>query len=158
MRYDPASQPNNEMAYYLEGRFEEWNEYVLRPLVYYCLHHPPTKPPTLSIASLAQRHMALCASCIVRCASHGRHGGTWMVLRRAFRCALIMLAAVVAAVGADGRGPSLLRPPVNWTELTRLLLATLARWEVGVRDLQRMRSVLERVFRAVCVWESTRMS
>ena len=150
MRYDPASRPNNEMAYYLEGRFEEWNEYILRPLAYYCLHHPPTKPPTPSIAALAQRHMTLCASCIVRCASHNRHGGTWMVLRRAFRCALIMLAAVVAD------GP--LRPPENCRELTRLLLATLARWSAGVRDLQRMKRVLERVFNAVCELEATRMS
>src|SRR5687767_9412805 len=109
MRYDPSSQPNNEMGYYLEGRFEEWNESILRPLVYYCLHHPPEKPPTSSIAALAQRYMTLCVDSITRCSNHDRHGGTWFVLRRAFRCTLVILAAVVAD------GP--LRPPENWPEL-----------------------------------------
>ncbi|SPO01982.1 uncharacterized protein DNG_04655 [Cephalotrichum gorgonifer] len=149
MRYDPASQPNNEMGYYLEGRFEEWNECILRPLVYYCLHYPPTKPPTPSIVALAQRDMTLCENCILRCANHDRHGGTWVVLRRAFRCTLIMLAAVVAD------GP--LRPPENWRELTSTSIGTFSKWSVGVRDLQRMRRVLERVFRAVCEVVATRM-
>lgn len=149
MRYDPASRPDNEMGYYLEGRFEEWNECILRPLVYYCLHHPPAEPPPPPVAALAQRHMALCATCILRCADHGRHGGTWLVLRRAFRCTLIVLAAVVA-----GPPP---RPPENWRELARTSIATLRRWEAGVRDLQRMRRVLERVFRAVCDVEDARM-
>jgi hypothetical protein len=149
MHYDPDSQPNNEMGYYLEGRFEEWSECILRPLVYYCLHYPSTKPPTPSIVALAQRSMTICGNCILRCASHGRHGGTWALLRRAFRCTLIMLAAVVAD------GP--LRPPENWQELTRTSIATLTRWSVGVRDLQRMRRVMERVFRAVCDIDATRM-
>lgn len=142
MRYDPASQPNNEMGYYLEGRFEEWNEFILRPLVYYCLHYPPAEPPTPTITALAQRYMALCNDCIVRCSTYDRHGGTWFVLRRTFRCTLVVLAAVVAD------GP--LRPPENWQDLSRLTLATLARWSSGVRDLQRMHMVLERVFHAVC--------
>lgn len=146
MRYDAASQPHNEMGYYLESRLEEWNECILRPLVYYCLHYPPSKPPTPSITALAQRDMTLCVNCILRCASYDRHGGTWVVLRRAFRCTLIMLAAVVAD------GP--LRPPENWRELTRTSIATLARWSVGARDLQRMRRVLERVFCAVCNLEA----
>ena len=149
MRYDPSSQPNNEMAYYLEGRFEEWNECILRPLVYYCLHYPPAKPPTPAIAALAQRDMTLCVNCITRCAHHDRHGATWAVLRRTFRCTLIILAAVVAD------GP--LRPPENWRELTSISIATLTRWSVGVRDLQRMRRVLDRVFRAVCNVEDARM-
>lgn len=149
MRWDPASQPNNEMAYYLEGRFEEWNECILRPLVYYCLHHPADAPPAPAVASLAQRDMTLCVNCIMRCASHGRHGGTWVVLRRTFRCTLIVLAAVVAG------GP--LQPPGNWRELTRISIATLGKWSVGVRDLQRMRRVLQRVFAAVCDSEDIRM-
>jgi hypothetical protein len=142
MRYDPTSQPNNEMAYYLEGRFEEWNEVILRPLVYYCLHHPIERPPTPSIATLAQRYMTLCVDSIMRCVNHDRHGGTWFILRRAFRCTLVILAAVVA----DGT----LRPPENWQDLSQTTLATLRRWSAGVRDLQRMRQVLDRVLRAVC--------
>ena len=138
------------MGYYLEGRFEEWNEFILRPLLYYCLHYPPAKPPTPSVVALAQRGMALCATCILRCATHDRHGGTWVVLRRAFRCTLIILAAVVAD------GP--LRPPGDWQELTRTSIATFVRWSAGLRDLQRMRRVLERVFRAVCRLEATRTS
>ena len=149
MRYDPASQPNNEMAYYLEGRFEEWNECILRPLVYYCLHYPSTKPPTPSIAALAQRGVTLCVNCIMRYTRHDRHGNTWVVLRRIFRCALIILATVIAD------GP--LRPPENWRELTNISIATLSRWSTGVRDLQRMRRVLERVFHAVCDIEASRM-
>lgn len=149
MRYDPTSQPNNEMAYYLEGRMEEWNECILRPLVYYCLHSPPGKPPPPAIVALGQRDMTLCVNCIMRCASHGRHGGTWVVLRRTFRCTLIILAAVLA------EGP--LRPPENWQELTGVSIATLRRWAPGVRDLQRMGRVLERVFRAVCEVDASRM-
>lgn len=148
MRYDPASQPNNEMSYYLEGRFEEWNEFILRPLVYYCLHVPPTKHPSLDIAALAQDYMTLCTDCIMRCSHYDRHGGTWFVLRRAMRCSLVILATVVAD------GP--LRPPENWQELSRVAIATLARWSVGVRDLQRMHQVLERVFYAVCDLEASR--
>jgi hypothetical protein len=150
MRYDPVSRPNNEMGYYLEGRFEEWNECILRPLVYYCLHYPPNKPPTHTIAALAQRYMTLCVICIMRCANHDRHGGTRVVLCRAFRCALIMMAAVVAD------GP--LQPPDNWRELTNILVATVTRWSTGAQDLQRMRGVLQRVFNAVCGIEIARIN
>ena len=149
MRYDPASQPDNEMGYYLESRFEEWNECILRPLAYYCLHYPSTKPPTPSIVALAQRHMTLCENCILRCANYDRHGGTWLVLRRAFRSTLIILAAVVAY------GP--VQPPETWRELTSTTIITLTRWSAGVRDLQRMRRVLERVLSAVCDAEASRM-
>lgn len=142
MRYDPASQPDNEMGYYLESRFEEWNESIIRPLVYYCLHHPPTRPPTPAIADLAQCYMELCVDCITRSSSYDRHGGTWFVLRRAFRFTLVILAAVVA----DGA----LRPPNNWRELSQTTINTLTRWSPGVRDLQRMRRVLDRVYRSVC--------
>lgn len=149
MRYDPSSKQNNEMGYYLQSRFEEWSECILRPLAYYCLHHPPTRPPSPAVATLAQHHMALCEDCILRCASYDRHGGTWMVLRRAFRSTVVMLAAVVAG-GA-------VRPPANWRELAGVSIETFARWAVGVRDLQRMGRVLERVFGAVCELEDGRM-
>lgn len=100
--------------------------------------------------ALAQRDMTLCMNCIQRCANHDRHGGTWAVLRRAFRCTLIMLAAVVAD------GP--LQPPENWQELATTSIATFARWSPGVRDVQRMRRVLQRVFRAVCETKATEMA
>ena len=150
MRYDPSSQPNNEMGYYLEGRFEEWNESILRPLVYYCLHHPAKNPPSPTIVALAQQYMTLCTDCIMRCSTHDRHGGTWFIIRRSFRCTLVILAAVVAEEP--------LQPPQNWKELSRMTIETLKRWSPGVKDLQRMRRVLERVFNAVCERETGRAS
>lgn len=145
MRYEPTTAPSNEMGFYLMSRFEEWSECVLRPLAYYALHRPAPAP----VATLAQRHMALCERCILRCAGYDRHGGTWMVLRRAFRCALVMLAAVVAG------GP--VKAPEAWRELVGTAIGTLRRWEGGARDLGRMRRVLERAFWRVCEVVEERM-
>lgn len=81
---------------YHESRFEGWDECILRPLVYYCLHYLPAKPPTSSIVALAQRDMVLCVNYVLRYAECDHHDSTWVVLRRAFRCMLMRAAGGLA--------------------------------------------------------------
>lgn len=139
IQFDPFEQADTELVYYLQGRLEEWREYIRRPLLYYYIHLPASSPPpTDRIVSLAQQEVTICAACIRRCAQHPRHGGTWLLVRRSFRCAALIMAAVL-------RGGEV-RPPGDWKELVGVSLRTLSRWEGEALDLRRMRGVLERLF------------
>ncbi|SPO07570.1 uncharacterized protein DNG_10265 [Cephalotrichum gorgonifer] len=109
IQFDPYEQPESELVYYLQGRLEEWREYILRPLLYYYLHHPPSDTPSQQIISLARQEITTCAASIRRCAQHGRHGGTWLIARRSFRCAVLILGVVLQG------GP--VEAPGDWREL-----------------------------------------
>ncbi|KAL2884120.1 hypothetical protein SGCOL_000057 [Colletotrichum sp. CLE4] len=153
--------PDNELAFYLQGRFQGWRESTLRPLLYCALHgargrcqgredqplptHVQTEeyPTNPRVIHLAQKAVDTCAAMIVKTAHHHRHGGSWFVARRAFSCAVMVLAAVV---GAENHP---VEPPSNWASLVRLALRVLGRWGKEARDLEQMRETLQRLFHRV---------
>ncbi|KAF2176434.1 hypothetical protein K469DRAFT_678604 [Zopfia rhizophila CBS 207.26] len=143
IRFDPSGQPNNELSFYLQGRFQDWREYILRPLLYYALHHPTEHKPTQQILACAQESVNVCANSIIYNNHHYRHGGTWFTCRRTFTAALIILAVVL-------KGERGLQPPANWHSLMKMALTTLGRWGAEAADVEHMRVTLERLFQETC--------
>ncbi|KAK1724247.1 uncharacterized protein BDZ83DRAFT_579008 [Colletotrichum acutatum] len=151
IQFTEHDYPDNELAFYLQGRFQGWRESTLRPLLYCALQgtqargqhdqsqHHPTNP---RVIHLAHKAVDTCAAMIVKTAHHHRHGGSWFVARRAFSCAVMVLAVVAA-------GNRLVEPPSNWSSLVRLALRVLGRWGREARDLERMRETLQRLFHRV---------
>lgn len=142
IRFQETEPAANEFSFYLQARFGEWTDLVLRPLIYYTIHttHNQIHP---EIINLAQQGIDGCATAIQRNFSHHhRHGGTWFVTRRMFSGALTILAAVVCDRHA--------LPPTDWPSLIMLAHSFLARWSGESCDVERMRQVLEDVFYRVC--------
>ncbi|KAJ9137458.1 C6 transcription factor [Pleurostoma richardsiae] len=133
----------HELSFYLQGRFLEWREYLLRPFVYYALHQPLEAAGIGPyVGALAQQGVDLCAEMIPRHAHHHRHGGTWFVVRQTWMCAVILLACALR------RGEA--RPPQNWPTLVKAALRTISRWKDDASDIQHMHAVLSRLFHDVC--------
>ncbi|KAI8257072.1 hypothetical protein K4K53_006277 [Colletotrichum sp. SAR 10_77] len=139
IQFDEHRHADNELAFYLQGRFQGWREATLRPLLYCALHAPGDVNPR--VVELAQKAVDTCSAMIVKTAYHHRHGGSWFVARRAFSCAMMILAAKLRD------GP--VRAPPNWRALVRLALRVVRRWGREARDVERMRSTLERLFNQV---------
>lgn len=140
LRFDESGPPENEFSFYLQGRFGEWKDYVLRPLIYYAIHTTTQVRP--EILALAQQGIDGCAAVILRNAHHQRHGGTWFVTRRMFSSALTILAVVIRAGDVV--------PPANWPAFVRLALTVLSRWSGECHDVEKMRQALEDLFARVC--------
>ncbi|KAH8714585.1 hypothetical protein BGZ61DRAFT_349210 [Ilyonectria robusta] len=136
-------QPNdNEFSHFLFGRFYEWRELVLRPIVYYVLHSPAERvhPETVHHA---QKGIDLCAALVSKYSSHLRHGGSWFFARKSFLCACLILAVILE----PNRG---LRPPPNWADLVKIALETLKRWAIDASDIWKMYITLDSMYRAIC--------
>ncbi|SPO01821.1 uncharacterized protein DNG_04494 [Cephalotrichum gorgonifer] len=142
IKFEPTNYPPNELAFYLQGRFEDWRECISRPLLYSYLHHPPHLSPSPQVIDVAQQEVALCADIILRSVNHHRHGGTWFVCRAAFRSAVLVLAVIVK--GGEVRAPD------NWWDLVKFSITTLERWSTEAVDLGRMKDSLEGLLNAVC--------
>ncbi|KAJ0366305.1 hypothetical protein COL154_003894 [Colletotrichum chrysophilum] len=136
IQFDEHRHADNELAFYLQGRFQGWREATLRPLLYCALHAPGEV--SARVVELAQKAVDTCSAMVVKTAYHHRHGGSWFVARRAFSCAMMILAARLRD------GP--VRAPPNWRALVRLALRVVRRWGREARDVERMRSTLERLF------------
>ncbi|KAF9875180.1 hypothetical protein CkaCkLH20_07446 [Colletotrichum karsti] len=139
IQFDEHRLADNELSFYLQGRFQGWRESTLRPLLY-CALHTPAVPEQLDprVVELAQKAVDTCSVMVVKTAYHHRHGGSWFVARRAFSCALMILAARLK------NGP--VKAPSNWRSLVRLALRVMRRWGREARDIDKMRSTLERLF------------
>lgn len=142
IRFDPLDQPDNELAFYLQGRFYEWRHHIQRPFLYHALHRPETHALSPRILSYAQECVFACASGIVYFDRHHRHGGTWSVCRHTFAFALLILA-VVAKSDRD------LLPPPNWPSSIETAISTLLKWESQSADITFMRSTLQTLFRTI---------
>ncbi|KAJ0305476.1 hypothetical protein COL516b_005170 [Colletotrichum fioriniae] len=151
IQFTEHDYPDNELAFYLQGRFQGWRESTLRPLLYCAIHGTHSRgqhgqsqqhPTNPRVIHLAQRAVDTCAAMIVKTAHHHRHGGSWFVARRAFSCAVMVLAVVAA----ENRPVD---PPSNWNSLVRLALRVLGRWGREAHDLERMRETLQRLFHRV---------
>ncbi|RYP48057.1 hypothetical protein DL768_005979 [Monosporascus sp. mg162] len=141
IRFDPLQPPENEFSFYLQHRFLHWRENALRPLLYIALHHPSHPPRAVLEAS--RESMRIASQIILTSAQHHRHGGIWFVLRRAFTCALLILAVVLRYGEAEA--------PQNWPDMVGTALKTLERWSPEAPDVARMRDVLDRAF--ATVWQ-----
>lgn len=138
--------PDNELAFYLQGRFYEWRTLLLRPFLYSVTSQDPNRVPE-EIMTLASEYVSLCGDNITHLSYHGRHGGTWFACRSSFASAMSMLAAVVS-------GSQALRQ-LDWLSYVKLSLRTLNRWASEADDVEFMRQVLERLLAEVCRRENT---
>lgn len=156
LQFDGSATQHRSLSFYLESRFQDWREYILRPMLYCALHSDQLRPVNTSklpstpstpirlsastvseITKLAQEHIALCAELIPLASEHGRYGGTWLLCRRTFTCAMAILASVIA----DN-----LQPPDNWTQLIQEALEYLRQWTPEAKSVEAMCGLLERLF------------
>jgi hypothetical protein len=144
VQFAADQRPDNEFASLLQLRFLEWREIVLRPILYIVLHHDQhqTLPP--GTMQLATKALDVCASVLVSAVSRFRHGGTWLVARRPFSCACLLLAVVL-------RPECGLQPPQDWRALVELATKSLRFWGQEARDLRRMGDVLEAMYTETCL-------
>ncbi len=140
VQFDYTQSPDNELSFYLKGRFQYWRESIARPLLYYALHQPSNASHMNAVLPVAQKCIDICAEIIPFHAQHNRHGGTWFVMRRLFICSLLILGSVIC--GKDGQ----VLPPQNWDALVRLSLRVLRHWGCEAADVKWMEEVLGRMF------------
>lgn len=143
VRFEVGSHPDNELSFFLQGRFYQWRSYVLRPLLFYVLHRAPEQILTTQIIACAQELLAVCADSIIHYTRHHRHGGTWFTCRGSFSSALLILGVVLKA---DPNLP----PPSNWAPLMEMSVSTLKKWEAQSNDIKKLRVTLERLYAEVC--------
>ncbi|KEF59381.1 uncharacterized protein A1O9_04225 [Exophiala aquamarina CBS 119918] len=141
LQFSNTAPKPQSLSFYLESRFQDWREYILRPLLYCALHHnwrqtrPQQLPPVIAAA-----HIALCAHLIPRAFEHGRFGGVWLLCRRTFTCGMAIIASVISDE---------LQGPEDWVDLCRLAIRFLAQWGAEARTVEAMRRVLEGLFERV---------
>ncbi|KAI8290987.1 hypothetical protein K4K60_003817, partial [Colletotrichum sp. SAR11_57] len=74
IQFDEHRHADNELAFYLQGRFQGWREATLRPLLYCALHAPGEV--SARVVELAQKAVDTCSAMVVKTAYHHRHGGS----------------------------------------------------------------------------------
>lgn len=141
VQFQDNAFPNNELAFYLQGRFYEWRTLLLRPFLYCAVSQDPNRVPE-EVVTLASEYVALCADNITHLSYHGRHGGTWFACRATFASAMSILAAVVSESQALYQ--------LDWLAYVKLSLRTLNRWSPEADDVELMRQILERLLAEVC--------
>lgn len=141
VRFDYTAEPDNELAFYLQGRFNQWRTYVSMPVLYYVLHRTDTQVLTSEILGFAQASIAVCVDTIVRSDRHNRHGGTWFCCRGTFLHALLIVGVVLRA------DINLVAPP-NWIDLVLLSISTLRKWEAQSTNILKLRTILEQLLSA----------
>ncbi|KAK7427323.1 hypothetical protein QQZ08_006092 [Neonectria magnoliae] len=141
VQFQVDQSSDNEFSYFLYGRFSEWRELVLRPIVYHVLHSPSDNVHSDTVHH-AQKAVDLCAALILKHSSLMRHGGSWFFARKTFLAACIVLAVVLQ----PNRG---LRPPANWRTLLQNSLQTLRFWERDAPDIRKMHIILDSMYHAV---------
>lgn len=137
LHLDPLTPADNELSFFLQGRFFEWRDYILRPLLFYVFHRPADQMLSPEILKCAQECVSACAEGIEHYSHHHRHGSTWHICRRTFTFALLLIGIVIKD---DPR----LSAPSNWQCLVTVSIATLRKWGSGEHpDLHLMWSTLE---------------
>jgi hypothetical protein len=143
VQFDPDGNPDNELAFFLKGRFSSWRSYILRPVLYYVLHRPSQQALSPQITICARGLVALCAESIIHYDQHHRHGGIWFVCRLSFTSALLLLSVVI-------KGDIDVLPPADWGSLVVMSISTQRKWEAQSADIRRLRMTLERLYTIVC--------
>ncbi|KAH7394300.1 hypothetical protein BKA66DRAFT_297023 [Pyrenochaeta sp. MPI-SDFR-AT-0127] len=142
VHFSPGQQPDNELAFFLQGRFYQWRSYILKPLLYYALHRSVAQDLPSKIVTCTQELMSVCAESIVHYDRHHRHGGTWFTCRGSFSSALLILGVVL-------KNDPFIAPPSNWRTLVARSVSTLHKWESKSPDIQKLRITLERLISAL---------
>jgi len=143
IRFETAGQPDNELSFFLQGRFYQWRAYVLTPLLYCVLHNRDHQTMSPDVLTYAQEAVEVCANSILHNNNCHRHGGTWFVCRGSFSSALLILGVVLKA------NPEL-APPAGWDALVIIAINTLQRWESQSGEVRRLRKSLEQLAFAIC--------
>ncbi|KAF5007838.1 hypothetical protein FDECE_5864 [Fusarium decemcellulare] len=141
VQFDDDVLPDEEFAAALQGRASLWREYTLRPILYYVLHHPD-EAIMPEAQALVTREISICATVVHRLAFHRRHGGTWLISRKSFMCACIIIAAAL--------NPHRVQPPEEWHTLINIAIQTLGRWADEASDIRRMADILTHMYHETC--------
>lgn len=142
VRFYPGEQPDNELAFFLQGRFYQWRSYILKPLLYYTLHRSAAQDLTPQIIKCAQGLMSICADSIKHYDRHHRHGGTWFICRGSFSSALLILGVVL-------KDDPFVTPPSDWQTLVAMSVSILRKWDAQSPDIQKLRVTLEQLISAI---------
>ncbi|KAL1856884.1 hypothetical protein VTK73DRAFT_8216 [Phialemonium thermophilum] len=157
IQFSDNEVPPNELAFFLKTRYLGCLEWLYRPFLYYMTSSPPPSSSDSSgrtaapaqqmrqvVAPLAERCLLACRELITVVAQHHRHGGIWVLVRRTFNAAVLLLAGAQlwAERGADGMVPL----PDGWQASVQLAISTVRKWEDGAADLVRMRQILQSYF------------
>lgn len=132
--------PNNEFALLLKTRWLSCWDWVHRPFLYFIIHSAePVNIDTerQTILSLAQECLRACAELIPLIAEHHRHGGVWVLLRRTFGCAIMIIAACAST--------SLDLQVAQTQHLVDMALKTISRWSYGSTELKWMEKTLTKI-------------
>jgi hypothetical protein len=159
----PIGQPspnsaNEDLEFLLRGRYSMGLERIYRPVIYLAVHYqsmpgftPENNPVLLQVFQVAQRAIDNCAELIPNYCYNFRHEWVWNVMRGTFGCALQILAAVLCHLSSARYARDWgLRVPTNWPALIRLSIRTLKYWSRDSIDLDKMRSVLQRMYEGAC--------
>jgi hypothetical protein len=144
VQFDDEESPNNEFAFGFRGRFLEWNEFLLRPIVYHVLHLPSDQTALPECVELAEKAIHLCVQKIHGYQHTVRHGGSWFITRRIFGYACLVLAAA--------RQPERrIKLPLRWGSAIRVAIQTLRFWSQDAADVRHMASTLDLMFSRMCL-------
>jgi hypothetical protein len=141
IQFDDFEFPRNEFAFSLKGRFLICQEWIHRPFLYYVLSKPQHDPYLPRALILAQKCIESCTRLIPLLLCHNRNGATWIIARRSFSSALLILATVRADLSIM---------PSNWKMLVGVSIRTLRKWEGDALDLKWTREVLQDIFHNTC--------
>ncbi|KAI9148950.1 ABC-transporter-regulating transcription factor [Paramyrothecium foliicola] len=75
VQFNEHEIPDDELTILLRGRFLEWREFVLRPVLYFVMHED-SRYVSDEMAALAHKAIDLCRQIIMARANHYRHGGS----------------------------------------------------------------------------------
>ncbi|CAI7625294.1 unnamed protein product [Penicillium pancosmium] len=140
---DTEVPSNDQLSFFLLGRFLGGREAILRPFLYYVLHHNRA-PISQAVLSRANEYVYLARGLIIHLQKHRRHGGIWYALRGIWGLAMIILTIVHVEMSS-------LRPPADWGELIRISLQMLRTWSVEAADVRQMYDILVCAYRALCL-------
>ncbi|RSL66823.1 hypothetical protein CEP53_003206 [Fusarium sp. AF-6] len=141
---DDEQVPDNEFAFGLRGRFLEWNELLLRPILYHVLHLPSDQTAIPESVELAEKAIHVCVQKIHEYQHTLRHGGSWFITRRIFAYACLILAAA--------RQPERrIKLPLRWGSAIQVAIQTLGFWAQDAADVRHMSSTLDMMFSRMCL-------
>lgn len=130
--------PDNELTFFLRGRYYICHEWIQRPFLHYVLSHSKHDFYRAEATPIARQCLQTCSTLIKIFALHHRHGAIWSVLRRCFGCSMLLLAASKTAF---------IDSSVDWQGGVKIAVDTLANWEAEAEDIAWMRRVLQDVLR-----------
>lgn len=144
VQFDDDQVPDNEFAFGLRSRFLEWNELLLRPILYHVLHLPSDQTAPPECVELAEKAVHVCVQKIHEYQHTLRHGGSWFITRRIFADACLVLAAA--------RQPERrIKLSVRWGSAIRVAIETLRFWSQDAADVRHMALTLDLMFSRMCL-------